>query len=185
MRASRTTGSNAAISAASMATPSSSKSCSGNTSNGNRQPNAFTFTIAIRHQATRRPSGSANSAVISATDSVLISSIAARRDRVMPIAHSGANCGSRELPRVNRLVNKRDAGDAEREGVQRGGDRKGPVEYPQRLRLHARLVRDIAVIKPELLLQVDYQRRDPVAIDAQAQVAFAVLRESAGSMPRH
>ena len=43
--------------------------------------------------------------MISATDSVFNSSIAASRRRVTPIAHSGASCGSRALPSVSRLVN--------------------------------------------------------------------------------
>ena len=43
--------------------------------------------------------------MISATDIVFSSSIAASRRRVMPIAHSGASCGSRELASVSRLVN--------------------------------------------------------------------------------
>jgi hypothetical protein len=62
------------------------------------------LTIAIRHHATSKPSGSASSAVISATDMVLVSSIAARRRRVTPSAHNGASCGSRELASVSRLV---------------------------------------------------------------------------------
>ena len=75
IRASRSTGSSAAHSAAAKATPSSSISCSGKTWNGSRQPNALTFTTAIRHHATNSPSGSASSAVISATDMVFRSSI--------------------------------------------------------------------------------------------------------------
>jgi hypothetical protein len=104
MRASLATGSAAAQSAAAIATASSSISCSGKTWNGSRQPNALTLTIASRHQATKRPSGSANSAVISATAMVFSSSSAASRRRVRPIAHSGASCGSRELASVSRLV---------------------------------------------------------------------------------
>ena len=42
--------------------------------------------------------------MISATDIVFSSSIAASRRRVMPIAHSGASCGRRELASVSRLV---------------------------------------------------------------------------------
>ena len=44
--------------------------------------------------------------MISATDMVFNSSIAASCRRVMPIAHNGASCGRRELLRVNRLVSK-------------------------------------------------------------------------------
>ncbi len=43
--------------------------------------------------------------VISATDIVLRSSMTASCRRVMPIAHSGASCGSLELASVSRLVN--------------------------------------------------------------------------------
>ncbi len=42
--------------------------------------------------------------MISATDRVFRSSIAASCRRVMPIAHNGASCGRRELLRVSRLV---------------------------------------------------------------------------------
>ena len=45
--------------------------------------------------------------------------MAASRCRVTPIAHSGASCGRRELAKRQQAGQQRDAGDAEREGVQR------------------------------------------------------------------
>ena len=90
--------------AASIATSSSLASSPGNTSSGSRQPNAFTLTTSIKHQATTIPRGRASSAVTNARIDVLINSSAARRRRVRPIAQSGASSGNRAWPSVKRLV---------------------------------------------------------------------------------
>ena len=99
---------------------------------GSRQPNARTLTTAIRHQATTRPSGSASSAVSAARARVLASSSAASRRRVTPIAHSGASWAGGPAER-EQAREQRDAGDAEGQGVERGGDREGLLEDAARI----------------------------------------------------
>ena len=76
--------------------------------NVKRQPPAERLHVhdgdqAPRYQEAERQRQSKRQA-ISATDMVFNNSIIASRRRVIPMAHSGASCGRRELPSVSRLV---------------------------------------------------------------------------------
>ena len=109
----------------------------------------------------------------------------ASRCRVIPIAHSGASWGRRELLRVNRLVKQRDAGDAEGEDIQRRRYGEGPVEDPQQLGLQRGLIQEVAAIQPEFILQCRYQRRHRGGSNAQAQPRLRDFRKAAGESTRN
>jgi len=104
VRASRHSGRALARAAVSSASPPIASHCSGNRCSGSRQPNACTLTTATSTQASATPTGTASAAISAASASILSSSSRASRARVTPIAHKGANCGSRIDDSVVRLA---------------------------------------------------------------------------------
>ena len=144
---------------------------------GSRQPKAFTLTTSIRHQATRMPSGSASSAVSSA------SAIGLRKLQCGDLPSRQTDRPQRRKLRQPRLAERqqageqRDAGDAQRERIQRGGDGKGAAEDAAGLGLRRRLVGDVGAAEPAV--ERGQQRGEVVRRNAHAETRAFGIGETA------